>query len=168
MSSREVSAEVNAEVNPEQYGTRARGTESLLCRILQTPEYRTEEVIARFIDAAITPAQPQDMIRERARKFLMLVARYGESAIPKNVWELVSWTELSADEDAGPIEAIVLPDAKRKRARRTRHFKTCKHCGVRFLAKRSDQEFHSPQCRVRWNRSPRLLRIIAPSPLEPA
>ena len=47
-------------------------------------------------------------------------------------------------------------DAKaefKSRRSRTRHFKNCKQCGTRFLAKRADQEFCKVRCRVRWNRS---------------
>jgi hypothetical protein len=140
----------------KQFGTRAKGTECLVYRVLQTPEYRTEDVLARFLDAAFTPPLPQGVTRKRARKLLAIIARRGDSGIPKNVWELVSWSELSADEAAGTIEAILMPEAKQRRARRTtRHFRPCKQCGARFLAKRSDQEFHTPKCRVRWNRSNR-------------
>lgn len=40
-----------------------------------------------------------------------------------------------------------------KARRRTRHFKNCKQCQSRFLAKRADQEFCKAKCRVRWNRN---------------
>jgi hypothetical protein len=49
----------------EQFGTRVKGTDSLLYRILQTPAHRTEDILARFIGAAIIPTPPQDIIRAR-------------------------------------------------------------------------------------------------------
>jgi hypothetical protein len=158
--------EADAE-NPLEFGTRAKGTDSLLYRVLQS-EYRTEEVIVRFLDAAITPRQPQDMIRKRARKLLATMARWGESAIPTTTLDLVSWSELSEGEKDQSLEAFLLPDAKRQRKSRrtTRHFKPCKQCGVRFLAKRSDQEFHSPKCRVRWSRSHPTVTGNCPGPSE--
>src|SRR5260370_35011802 len=41
-----------------------------------------------------------------------------------------------------------------KKARRAvRHYKPCKQCGTRFLARRAGMDFHAPKCRVRWNRA---------------
>lgn len=139
--------------NIEEYGTRARGTESFVYRILQSPSYRTEEIIARFLDAAITPTQPQGTLRKRARKLLALIGKHGDSAIPRTTLELVSWSELTAEEHARPIESMTVGQHQlRKARRRTRHFKPCKQCKTRFLAKRADQDFCKPKCRVRWNR----------------
>ena len=33
------------------------------------------------------------------------------------------------------------------------HFKNCKQCDIRFLARRADQDFHSAKCALRWRRS---------------
>src|SRR5437016_6862075 len=54
--------------SPSQVGTRANGTDSLVYRVLRSPEYRTEEVLVRFLGAAIIPAPPLETIRKRARK----------------------------------------------------------------------------------------------------
>lgn len=43
-------------------------------------------------------------------------------------------------------------ESETRRRRRTRHFKNCRQCRSRFLAKRSDQEFCEAKCRVRWSR----------------
>lgn len=151
-----------------QFGTRANGTDSLVYRVLRAQEYRTESILVRFLEAAfavmLSPEQVRlhgerklhtpDIIRKRARKLLARIARYGESAVPKDSLELVSWSDLTADERAMPLEAILIRSTGARKARRTtRHFKHCKQCDSRFLAKRSDQEFHTPKCRLRWNRA---------------
>jgi hypothetical protein len=114
----------------------------LVYRILQTPEYRTLEIVARFLEAAL-PTADRKTLPSRAKNILERMEKYGESGIPKNELDLVSWSDLE-------VTGIAV---KGERRHKTRHFRPCKQCGARFLAKRSDQEFHSPKCRVRWNRS---------------
>jgi hypothetical protein len=153
----------------QEFGTRATETDSLVYHVLRVPEYRIESVLVRFLEAAfavmLSPEQVRihgerklhtpDIIRKRARKLLARMAQYGESAVPKNVLDLIAWSELSVNEQAQPVEAISTRDAKagRKARRTTRHFKNCKQCDIRFLAKRADQDFHSAKCGLRWRRS---------------
>lgn len=146
-------------------------TDNLVYHVLRVPEYRTEGVLIRFLEAAFapmtTPEQMRihgpsklklyapDIIRKRARKVLARIARYGEAAVPKNTLDLVTWSELSPDELARPLESALMDSARagRKARRTTRHFKNCKQCDVRFLAKRADQDFHSAKCGLRWRRT---------------
>jgi hypothetical protein len=72
------------ELDADIHGTRAKGTDSLVYRVLRSPEHRTEEVLVRFLGAAIIPAPPMETIRKRARKLLAMIARHGDSAIPRN------------------------------------------------------------------------------------
>jgi hypothetical protein len=132
----------SAEPDSNAFGTRAKGTERLVYRILQSPEYRTLEIVTRFLEAAL-PTADRKTLPSRAQNILDRIEKYGESGIPKNELDLVSWSDLE-------VTGVAV---KGERRRRTRHFRPCKQCGARFLAKRSDQEFHSPKCRVRWNRS---------------
>ena len=85
------------------YGTRGTGTESLTYRILQTPTYRTVPIIARLLDAAII-AGPKDDLDGLARRILNRIARYGDSAIPRTEFDLVSWADLA-------IEAPTVPES---------------------------------------------------------
>jgi hypothetical protein len=156
-------------VAERRYGTRANGTDSLVYRVLRSQENRTERVLVEFLEATFAPMLTEEQIRihgrsklltpesfqKRARKLLARIARYGESAVPKDSLELVSWSELTADERAMPLEAISTRSAvtRRKPRRTTRHFKNCKQCDIRFLAKRADQDFHSAKCGLRWRRS---------------
>jgi hypothetical protein len=122
-------------------GTRAKSTERLVYRILQTREYRTLKIVTRSLEAALHTAD-RDTLPARAKNILDRIEKYGESGIPKNEMDLVSWSDLA-------VTGIKVKEGRRK----ARHFKPCKQCGARFLAKRSDQEFDSAKCRVRWNRS---------------
>jgi hypothetical protein len=124
------------------FGTRAKGTERLVYRILQSPEYRTLEIVTRFLEAAL-PTADRKTLPARAKNILDRMEKYGESGIPKNELDLVSWSDLE-------VTGIAV---KGERRRKTRHFRPCKQCGVRFLSKRVSQEFHTPNCRVRWNRN---------------
>lgn len=133
--------EQSAEPDSNAFGTRAKGTDRLVYRILQSPEYRTVEIVTRFLEEAL-PTAKRKTLPARAKNILDRIEKYGESGIPKNELDLVSWSDLE-------VTGIAV---KGERRRRTRHFKPCTQCGVRFLAKRSDQEFHNPKCRVRWNR----------------
>jgi hypothetical protein len=128
------------------YGTRAEGTERLVYRILQTPEYRTVEIVTRFPDAAIIGgSKSPENLRFRSLNIINRIAKYGERAIPRNEVDLVSWSDLAMSEPGQPSA---------KGVRRTpRKFKLCKQCKVRFLAKRVNQEFHTKKCSLRWNRA---------------
>jgi hypothetical protein len=124
------------------FGTRAKGTDRLVYRILQSPEYRTLEVVTLFLEASL-PCANRKTLPARAHNIVDRIEKYGESGIPKNELDLVSWSDLE-------VSGIAV---KGERRRRARHFKPCKQCGVRFHPKRVSQEFHTPNCRVRWNRS---------------
>jgi hypothetical protein len=124
------------------FGTRAKSTDRLVYRILQTPEYRTLEIVTRFLEAAL-PTADRKTLPARAQNILDRMEKYGESGIPKNELDLVSWSDLE-------VTGIAV---KGERRRKARHFRPCKQCGTRFLPKRVSQEFHTPNCRVRWNRN---------------
>ncbi len=134
--------ERSAEPDSNLFGTRAKGTERLVYRILQTPEYRTLEIVTRFLEAAL-PTADRRTLPARAQNILDRIEKYGESGIPKNELDLVSWSDLA-------VTGIAVKGEGR---RKTRHFRPCKQCGIRFLPKRISQEFHTPNCRVRWNRN---------------
>ena len=131
-----------SEVDSNAFGTRAKGTERLVYRILQSPEYRTLEIVMRFLEAAL-PTADRKTLPARAQNILDRTEKYGESGVPKNELDLVSWSDLQ-------VTGIAV---KGERRRKTRHFRPCKQCDVRFLPKRVSQEFHTPNCRVRWNRN---------------
>ena len=136
--------EPSGPVEPDSnaFGTRAKSTERLVYRILQSPEYRTLEIVTRFLEAAL-PCADRKTLPARAQNILDRIDKYGESGIPKNELDLVSWSDLE-------VTGIAV---KGERRRKTRHFRPCKQCNTRFLPKRVNQEFHTPNCRVRWNRS---------------
>ncbi len=150
-----IDVEINPEVEIAAFGTRAKSTERLVYRVLQTPEYRTLRIVTRFLEAAL-PTADSKTFPVRAQNILDRIEKYGESGIPKNEFDLVSWSDLAVTGIA------VKGEARRK----TRHFRPCKQCGARFLAKRSDQEFHSPKCRVRWNRSHPAVTDSCKQPLQ--
>ena len=60
---------------------------------------------------------------------------------------------LAQIQDQYPIESPAkaeMPAEKNRRVKRS--FKNCKQCGTRFLARRSDQEFHARKCLRRYLR----------------
>jgi hypothetical protein len=125
--------------------------------ILATPAYRTQAIVARLIQAALAPEPTSELATLRARKLLMGIAKHGESAVPGNEMELISWSELSKAEALGALDQIEASTTarvtgNRKSQKKSRHFKNCKQCGTKFLPKRRTAEFHSPVCRLRWNR----------------
>src|SRR5882762_1351251 len=50
---RQTDQERSAETDSNLFGTRAKSTERLVYRILQSPEYRTLEIVTRFLEAAL-------------------------------------------------------------------------------------------------------------------
>ena len=139
-----------------EIGTRAKGTESLVYRILQTPEYRTVPIVERFIGAALVAGKKGNTF-ERAQNIIKRIEKYGDSAIPKNEFELISWSDLSVAEGSAK---------DRKKAPRT--FKACAGCGRRFLAKRANNLTCSNKCRLRANRRNRLIQITETTLLKAA
>ena len=133
----------------EQNGTRAPGTESLIYRLMQTPEYRTEEIVSRLLDAALlSPRQTSEELHRRAENILARINLYGASAIPKNEADLVSWSDLS-----------VVGVKVRSTERTPRKFKECLGCGRRFLAKRANNTTCSPKCRLRASRMKQIAAL---------
>ena len=78
------------------YGTRAIGTEPLVYRILQTKAFRTVPIVARLLAAAVIGIKPgHDDFLERAKNVIDRIAKYGESAIPTNEFDLACWSDLA-------------------------------------------------------------------------
>src|SRR5215469_7007985 len=94
------------ELDPRQIGTRAKGTESLVYRILQTPAYRTREIVTRLLEAAlVAPTAHRDLMAESEADIYVraenIIARIKKAeatgdpvkidrAIPKNELDLVA------------------------------------------------------------------------------
>ena len=129
----------------EDCGTRAKGTERLVYRVLQTPAYRTVEIFFRFLGKILLGSETPESLNTRAHNVIDRISKYGDAAIPRDEWDLVLSSDLAVTDGA-----ISRPG---KRKSRPRHFKPCKQCGIRFLAKRSNQEFHAKKCAARWNRA---------------
>jgi hypothetical protein len=107
-----------------------------------------------------------DMCRKMACKFIWLLNRSlrlnkpGENWIPTQSCVDLTTTgaALTREEEVLPIETMremwAADTAKPRKTRNVaRHFKRCKQCGVRFLATRANQEFHSPKCSLRYRRA---------------
>lgn len=77
--------------DPDKYGTRARGTDSLVYRILQSPSYRTEPIVMRLLEAAMVAPKPsEDELRRRAQNILARIELHGKAAIPRDAFMLVA------------------------------------------------------------------------------
>ena len=121
----------------------------------------TEDIVTRLMEAAhIAPKQTAESCRKMAVKFIYLRRRSKSKWIPtRSCIDLTTLgAALNADEEKLPLDDVRTmwnTDAARTKQKRTvpRHFKACKYCGARFLAKRVDQEFHTPKCKLRWNRA---------------
>lgn len=158
-------------------------------RTLSDPANRTEEIVAGLIAKAhvyphryengqivphvVTPEQRLNY-RKMACKFLWIMKRSKSRWVPTQ--SCIDLTTLGAA--LTPEEAQLSLDEVRElwtaeqvrtqKARRVaRHFKNCKQCGQRFLAKRANQEFHAKKCGLRWNRANGLTRPDSVM-LEPA
>jgi len=125
-------------MNTESHGTRAKGTESLVYRILSQENYRTLEVVERLMSAALIGQAPSS-ITPRVQNILNRMAKYGESAIPRDELDLVAWSDLA-------VSGVSVKQESRKMSR---HYVNCKQCTKRFLAKRAGMEFCAPKCRYR-------------------
>jgi hypothetical protein len=82
--------------------------------------------------------------------------------------ETMSLAEIQGDY---PIKAATVIQIRTRKTRRAkRSYKNCKECGTRFLARRSDQEFHARKCLRRYLRlrPAQAVPIPANGPLEPA
>jgi hypothetical protein len=145
-------------MNIESHGTRAKGTDSLVFRVLSSESYRTLEVVERFMLSALVGQALSSDIARRAQNILDRIAKYGESAIPKDALDLVAWSDL----------AVSGATVKRESRKASRHYVNCKHCKKRFLANRAGMEFCGPKCRVRWNRANPVIRESAQSLSEAA
>jgi hypothetical protein len=118
------------------YGTRANGTESLVYRILQTPAYRTVPIIARFLEAALVGIKPKPTeLARRAKNIVDRIVKYGERAIPKNEFDLASWSDVSVSNIGNGLETTVTT-------------RTCLGCSRKFIASRKQENrvFHSDEC----------------------
>ena len=122
---------------------------------------QTEEIIAGLMERAhIAPKASPEKCRKMACKFLWILKRSTTGWIPtRSCLDLTTLgAALTPDEEklsVAEVREIWSTDAiKARKARSTpRHFKTCKQCGVRFLASRSNQEFHTKRCAIRWRRA---------------
>jgi hypothetical protein len=125
-------------------GTRAGKTDSLIYRILQSPSYRTVEIVERFLDAAII-AGDKSNLRCRAQNILDRITKHGDSAIPRNEFDLVCWSDLQVTTGMQTkVKSIYKP--------KPRKFIACLGCERRFLAKRANNLTCSPRCRRRVSR----------------
>ena len=136
-----------------------------------------------------TPEEKQtfrDKCRKMAVKFLWLLQNSERIRGKGNGWVptqscvdlTTTGAALTADEQLMSVEEVrelwVFDrcSIRRKTNRRTvRHFKSCKQCGKKFLAKRSNQEFDSRRCGLRWNRvhaSSRMMLETAQGLPQPA
>ena len=158
-----------------------------------------EEVLVKYqsVDpnagAHTHPGQVQEIeasVVKRARKLLWYVNHFEEVRRKKNEpdpypgphseQELFDISNLTREEktmslaqiqNLYPVESPAksqMPIQKDRRVKRS--FKSCKQCGARFLAKRSDQEFHARKCLRRYLRlhPAQVVPIRANALLEPA
>jgi hypothetical protein len=118
-----------------------------------------------------TPEEKQtfrDMCRKMALKFLWLLWNSERIRGKGNGWVptlscvdlTTTGAALTADETAMSVEevrelwAFDPGTVRRKSSHKTvRHFKKCRQCGKKFLAKRANQEFDAKKCGLRWNRA---------------
>jgi hypothetical protein len=128
----------------EDYGTRAHKTDSLVYRILQTPSYRTVEIVERFLDVAII-AGDKSNLRWRAQNILDRIARHGDGAIPRNEFDLVCWSDLQVTPGMHTKAKLIYKP-------KPRMFKVCLGCERRFLAKRANNLTCSSRCQRRVHR----------------
>jgi hypothetical protein len=139
------------------------------------------------------PGQVQEIegsVAKRARKLLCYVNHFEEVRRKKNEpdpypgphseQELFDISNLTREEETMSLAQIQnlypikspakskMPVQKDRRVKRS--FKCCKQCGARFLAKRSDQEFHARKCLRRYLRlhPAHAVPIPANALLEPA
>jgi hypothetical protein len=135
----------------EDYGSRASKTESLVYRILQTPRYRTVEIVGRFLDAAIV-AGDKSNLRWRAQNIVDRMKLYPETGIPKTAFDLVVWSDLA-------VTASIQTKAKSAYKAVPRKFIECLGCSRRFLAKRANNLTCSARCRLRAHRKSAMKQI---------
>jgi hypothetical protein len=129
-------------MNTESHGTRAKGTDSLVYRVLSSESYRTLEIVERFMLAALVGQTVSSDISRRSQNILDRIAKYGESAIPKDELDLVAWSDLAVSGSA----------VKRAGKTTPRQFKKCLGCERKFLAKRANNLTCSTRCRARVSR----------------
>jgi len=161
-------------------------------RTLSDVNNQNEAVIAGVMEQAIVapnpitgtgspwsnrPATPEekqsfsDMCLKMAIKFLWILKRSRSRWIPTQSCVDLTTTgaALTRDEQAMSVDEIrelwTTDQVKIRKTRHTRrHFKKCKQCDKRFLAKRANQEFCTKKCGLRWNRA----NAISPVMLETA
>jgi len=144
----------------EDYGTRAHKTDSLVYRILQTPLYRTVEIVERLLDAAII-AGDKSNLRGRAQNILDRMKRYPERGIPQTEFDLVCWSDLQ-------VTNGVQSKTKPRYQPRPRKFISCIGCQRRFLAKRANNTTCGPRCRRRVSRKVEVSHFVKSTLLEAA
>jgi hypothetical protein len=142
-------------------------------RTLSDVNNQTEDVVTQMMmKAHIKPTPSEEVCRKMAIKFLWILwnsrqkaAKHGQTSwIPtQSCVDLTTTgasltreeTQLSVDE-MRELWATGCDRQPGKARKVSRHFKNCKQCSKRFLAKRANQEFHAKSCGLRWNRSNRL------------
>jgi len=112
----------------------------------------------QIVPYVITPEQ-RISYRKMACKFLWIMKRSKSRWVPTR--SCIDLTTLGAaltpEEERMPLDEMrelwSTEQVRTQKERRVaRHFKNCKQCGKRFLAKRTNQEFHAKKCGLRWNR----------------
>jgi hypothetical protein len=141
--------------NPRLVGTRADGTESLVYRKHKKPSYSTAPIVARFLEAALTPKPSGDELIRRAQNIVNRMAKYGDGGIPRNEIDLASWSDLDTQSvDGGKVKRTA-PGRKAK----ARKFVICLGCTKRFLAKRANNTTCSSRCQRRAARQSATLSV---------
>jgi hypothetical protein len=127
----------------------------------------TEDIVTGLMSRAhVAPPASEMRCRKMAVKFLWILNNSvkknpeGKNWIPTQSCVDLTTTgaSLTKEEEAMSLEEVrelwALEKTSAKRTRRVRrHFKGCKHCGKRFLAKRANQDFCAKRCGLRWNRA---------------
>jgi hypothetical protein len=144
--------------------------------LLSDAANHTEPVIMRLLEQSYIATRPsQNTLQKMAMKFLWIlwnserIRGKGKGWVPTQSCVDLTTTgaQLTIDEDAMSVDevrelwAFDSGAVRRKSSRKTlRHFKNCRQCGKRFLAKRASQEFDGKKCGLRWNRAHASSRMM--------
>ena len=143
-------------------GTRAPGTEHVIYRILQSPEYRTVEIISRLLVAVLIGPETPESLYVRASNVIDRIDKWGDVAIPKNEWDLVLSSDLAVTTIAHHHRRGTRAQAKiqAKAKPRRRKFQICLGCSKRFQVKRADTLTCGPKCRSRVARRTGVVAVV--------
>jgi hypothetical protein len=138
-------------------------------KLLSDTANQTEPVIIKLLEQSYIATRPsQDTLRKMAAKFLWLMHNSERIRGKGNGWVptqscvdlTTTGAALTPDEEEMSVDevrelwAFDSGTVRRKSSRKAvRHFKNCRQCGKRFLAKRANQEFDTKKCGLRWNRA---------------